>query len=105
MEAIVKAAQLPSRWIHTMRHTYASRMLVSGANIVYLQKQLGHFSFQLTVDTYGHWIRQSERNALLKVDGLVEKPVVDQEQVVSQGSPSEGAKAEAVEVQREEWGE
>jgi integrase len=30
-------------------------MILCGANVVYVQKQLGHSSIQLTVDTYTHW--------------------------------------------------
>jgi hypothetical protein len=45
-------------------------MILSGANIVYVQKQLGHSSIQLTVDTYTHWLKESERGQALEVDRL-----------------------------------
>ncbi len=35
---LLKKAGLPYRWIHATRHTYASRLIMNGANIVYVQK-------------------------------------------------------------------
>ncbi len=67
---ILKAAGVPYRWIHATRHAFASRMILSGANVVYVQKQLGHSSIQLTVDTYTHWLKESERGQTLEVDRL-----------------------------------
>jgi len=73
---LLRAAGLPYLWINATRHTYATRMLggAGGAELVYVQKQLGHSSIQLTVDTYTHWIRQSERNSVLEVDRLMGQP-------------------------------
>ncbi|MCA9469812.1 MAG: site-specific integrase [Nitrospira sp.] len=71
---LLKDTGLPYRWIHATRHTFASRMILNGANVVYVQKQLGHSSIQLTVDTYTHWIHQSGRDSVLEVDGLMGKP-------------------------------
>jgi len=71
---LLRAAGLPYRWIHATRHTFATRMILNGANVVYVQKQLGHSSIQLTVDTYTHWIQQSERDSVLEVDRLIGQP-------------------------------
>jgi len=38
---------------HCLRHTYASLLLQQGESPAYVQRQLGHASIQLTVDTYG----------------------------------------------------
>jgi integrase len=35
--------------------------LESGAEITWLQRQLGHSSITLTVDTYGSWAREAEK--------------------------------------------
>jgi integrase len=57
MREILKKASLPSHFTpHCLRHTYASLMLQQGESIVYVQRQLGHASIQLTVDTYGKWL-------------------------------------------------
>jgi integrase len=36
-----------------LRHTYATLLLEAGVSVHYVQRQLGHASVQLTVDTYG----------------------------------------------------
>src|SRR5262249_1044205 len=41
---------------HSFRHTYASLLIANGKSIDYVQKQLGHESYNLTVDTYGSWL-------------------------------------------------
>lgn len=46
---------------HDLRHTYASRMAEAGAPPKYVQKQLGHFSFQVTMDIYSHLFPDGNR--------------------------------------------
>ncbi|NKB82022.1 MAG: tyrosine-type recombinase/integrase [Nitrospirales bacterium] len=53
---------------HHLRHTYASRLLANGESIVYVKDQLGHGSIQMTVDTYGHLIPGTNRQAVNKLD-------------------------------------
>jgi integrase len=48
------AASLQRMRFHDLRHTYASFMLASGANIKVIQQQMGHSSIQTTLDIYGH---------------------------------------------------
>jgi len=48
------------RRIHDIRHTYASRLLSAGENIVYVSRQLGHKNIQMTVDIYTHWVPSGE---------------------------------------------
>jgi len=47
---------------------------MNGVNVVYVQKQLGHSTIQLTVDTYTHWIEEIERGRTLEVDRLAHPP-------------------------------
>jgi len=70
----LKVAGLLYLWIHAIRHTYATRLIVEGVNLVYVQKQMGHSSIQLTVDTYTHWIHLAEQNVVLEVDRLIGQP-------------------------------
>ena len=71
---LLKEVGLHYRSVHAIRHTFATRMIMNGANIVYVQKQLGHCSIQLTVDTYTHWMEEADRARTLEVDRLAEKP-------------------------------
>ncbi|HAU1294565.1 TPA: tyrosine-type recombinase/integrase, partial [Legionella pneumophila] len=56
-------------WVHTMkkagiryrnpyqtRHTYASMMLSSGENIMWVASQMGHVDTEMVMKTYGKWI-------------------------------------------------
>jgi integrase len=51
----VDAAPVPSGLrIHDLRHTAASLLIASGANVKAVQSQLGHKSAVTTLDRYGH---------------------------------------------------
>jgi integrase len=49
------------RDFHSFRHSFARIALEHGAEITWVQKQLGHSSITLTVDTYGGWARTAEK--------------------------------------------
>jgi integrase len=56
----LRAAKLPEHFSpHCLRHTFASLLLRQGESPAYVQRQLGHASIQLTVDTYGRWLPMS----------------------------------------------
>ncbi len=74
---LLKTVGVPYRWVHATRHTFATRMIMSGANVVYVQKQLGHSSIQITVDLYTHWLQRAERKTVLEVDRLAVNPEAD----------------------------
>ena len=40
----------------------------------YVQEQLGHASIELTVGTYGRWLRKKAPGAVDRLDGVVAKP-------------------------------
>jgi integrase len=52
-------AALPEHYtVHSLRHTYASLLLAAGAPPQWVQQQLGHAHYSITVDLYGSWLRQ-----------------------------------------------
>ena len=66
---VLKKAELPGHFTpHCLRHTYASLLLQQGESIVYVQRQLGHASIQLTVDTYGKWLPMGNKAAVDRLD-------------------------------------
>ena len=61
----LKRAALPEHFTpHSLRHTFASLLLQQGESPVYVQRQLGHASIKLTVDTYGRWLPMGNKAAV-----------------------------------------
>jgi integrase len=59
MLRVLKSAKLPLHFTpHCLRHTYASILLADGVSPVYVQEQLGHATIELTVSTYGRWLKK-----------------------------------------------
>jgi hypothetical protein len=61
-------------------------MLQQGESIVYVQRQLGHASIQLTVDTYGKWLPMGNKAAVDRLDGEIGSKTVATS--ISASSPS-----------------
>lgn len=53
---ILKKAGVRYRNPYQTRHTYASMMLSSGENMLWLAKQMGHRDTEMVIKTYGKWI-------------------------------------------------
>ncbi len=67
---VLKKAKLPPHFTqHCLRHTYASLLLQQGESPAYVQRQLGHASIKLTVDTYGKWLPMGNKSAVDRLDG------------------------------------
>lgn len=67
---VLKKAKLPAHFtLHSLRHSYASLLLQQGESIQYVQRQLGHASVSLTVDTYGRWLPLGNKSAVDRLDG------------------------------------
>ena len=66
---LLKRADLPAHFSpHCLRHTFASLLLQQGESPVYVQRQLGHASIKLTVDTYGNWLPMGNKAAVDRLD-------------------------------------
>jgi integrase len=71
MLRVLKAAKLPVHFTpHCLRHTYASILLADGVSPVYVQEQLGHATIELTVSTYGRWLKKKAPGALDRLDSM-----------------------------------
>ena len=98
MLRVLKAAQLPQHFTpHGLRHTYASILLAEGISPAYVQEQLGHATIELTVSTYGRWLKKKAPGALDRLDSVAvyqagSKVVAEAAFAVgSVGTPSAGA--------------
>jgi integrase len=56
---------------HELRHTAASLMIASGANVKTVQSQLGHKTATMTLDQYGHLFPDDLDDVAVKMDDLV----------------------------------
>jgi len=61
---VCRAADLPAFTPHELRHTFASLQLQAGTDVYYVQAQLGHAGIDLTVNTYGSWLKTDRRATL-----------------------------------------
>lgn len=77
---LLRLAKLPLHHsIKCLRHTYASILLAEGESPAYVQRQLGHASISLTVDTYGRFLRITPR----AVDPRAARLVANSSEVVA----------------------
>ncbi|MBO7673012.1 tyrosine-type recombinase/integrase [bacterium] len=54
-----------------LRHTYASLLISKDLNFKYIQKQMGHSSFEVTMNTYAHLMPEVYEKSKLAIDGLI----------------------------------
>jgi len=55
-EPALEHAGLRKFRFHDFRHTFGSLLIQAGVSVAYVQRQMGHASIHVTVDTYGHLI-------------------------------------------------
>jgi len=67
-EETASAAGLEGYSVHSLRHTYASILIASGAPPAWVQQQMGHASYGITVDLYGSWLKQKRPDLLAILD-------------------------------------
>jgi integrase len=60
--------------LHDLRHTFGSQLIQSGASIVYVKEQMGHYSIQVTVDIYGHLIPGANVSFVDRLDVVPAQP-------------------------------
>ena len=89
MTRVLKRAKLPVHFTpHCLRHTHASLMLQEGESPAYVQRQLGHASIQLTVDTYGKWLPMGSKGAVDRLDEVAADQSGSKMVATSGGEPS-----------------
>ena len=59
----MKAAGLAHIKLHALRHTHASRLILSGMDILTLSRRLGHSAAAITLTVYGHLLSPQDRAA------------------------------------------
>ena len=88
---LLKATGMRKIRFHDLRHTFASLLLQQGESPVYVREQMGHSSIQVTVDLYGHLIPGGNKQAVDKLDTLVDKETFEG-QSATQPQPAKDAR-------------
>ena len=60
-------ARLP---FHSMRHTFATRLLERGVRIDVVQRLMGHATITTTIGTYGHVTEDAKQDAISRLEGV-----------------------------------
>ena len=72
-KAVLKHAGLPNMRFHDLRHWAASLMLASGIAPGVVKERLGHSTFAITMDVYGHLVKEVEDKAAETMGKLLEE--------------------------------
>jgi integrase len=70
MEKLTTKAGLPSFTFHSLRHTFATRMLEANVPAKVVQEILGHTDVTLTLNTYSHVIGTTAHDQMEKINDL-----------------------------------
>ncbi|HAR6156258.1 TPA: tyrosine-type recombinase/integrase [Staphylococcus pseudintermedius] len=58
---------------HAFRHTHASYLIHKGVNIYYISNRLGHSDISVTLNKYGHLLKEAQKEEELKTLDLIQK--------------------------------
>ena len=84
IQRTLRKANLPTHFsAHSFRHTFASQLLQMGESPAYVQRQLGHSSIKMTVDTYGKWLPAGNKHAVDRLDETLPSNAVQEGQKVA----------------------
>ena len=66
----IRQAGIADANFHSLRHTFATRSLEQGMNVVTLSRLLGHANPSITVDKYGHALDDHKRDSVAKLGDI-----------------------------------
>ena len=69
-KAARKSGMKEREGMHVLRHTFASTLIRSGANVKVIQTLMGHSNIKETLDTYGHFFNDDAHDAVGNLDML-----------------------------------
>ena len=66
----IRQAGIPDANFHSLRHTFATRSLEQGMDVVTLSRLLGHANPSITLDKYGHALDNHKRISVAKLSDI-----------------------------------
>ncbi|RLA83335.1 MAG: site-specific integrase [Epsilonproteobacteria bacterium] len=67
---LLKLNSIEIRTLYNLRHTFASKMISSGADIVWVSKMLGHKDVSITLKVYTKFIQENEEIRFKKIEEM-----------------------------------
>lgn len=65
---LMKNCNIENATVHTLRHTFATRLFEKGADVKTVSTLLGHSSVKITYDTYVHVIKEKQSDVVSLLD-------------------------------------
>lgn len=66
----IRQAGIADANFHSLRHTFATRSLEQGMDVVTLSRLLGHANPSITLDKYGHALDDHKRDSVAKLGDI-----------------------------------
>ena len=70
---ICKAAGLPNRTVHPLRHTNITMQIAAGVPLVTVAGRAGHARTSTTTDIYSHFLKSSDRTAAKVLESVFDE--------------------------------
>lgn len=67
---LLKLNNIELRTLYNLRHTFASQMISSGADIVWVSKMLGHKDVSITLKVYTKFIQENDNKRFKKIEQI-----------------------------------
>jgi len=67
LHPLLRRAGLRTVDIHSLRHSFASALIMSGAPVTEVKAVMGHSNATTTLNIYAHWFKEAETGAMTKL--------------------------------------
>lgn len=69
-QEIMEQAEIEDANFHTLRHTFATRCIENGMDILMVAKTLGHSNVSTTLNKYSHLLPQHQKASMEKLEAI-----------------------------------
>ena len=75
VDKVCKAAGLPHRTVHSLRHTNITMQIAAGVPLVTVAGRAGHARTSTTTDIYSHFLKSSDKTASRILESIFEPEI------------------------------